>query len=141
MSSGTRLRDGRPASSLGEKAVACEPSSHLSRDDGNAQRSGAGWVRREINCTAGWSSAGRSWRWHWQSLAIRWLTDERRAQPRVASKRVRVLQEPRRQILGDTGVEDANEFLGSRAAGGVARMRLRDRRARGAGFFLEGPDA
>ena len=44
--------------------------------DVNAQRSDAGWVRREINCTAGWSSVGRSWRWHCRSLAIRRSTDE-----------------------------------------------------------------
>jgi len=61
----------------------------------NAPRSDAGWVRREINCTAGWSSAGRSWRWHRRSLAIRRSTDERRAQTRVASKRVRGLHERR----------------------------------------------
>jgi len=30
----------------------------------NARRSDAGWVPREINCTAGWWDAGRSWRWH-----------------------------------------------------------------------------
>jgi len=54
---------------------------------------------------------------------------------------VRVLQELRRQIFGDTGVENANDYFRNRAAGGVARVRLRGRRARGAGFFLEGPDA
>jgi len=65
------------------------------RGDHNAQRSDAGWGRREINCTAGWSSAGRSWRWQCRSLAIRRYTDERRAQTRVASARVRVLHELR----------------------------------------------
>jgi len=80
---------------LDENAVAGEPSSNLSREDGNAPRSDAGWVRREINCTAGWSSVGRSWRWHCRSLAIRRSTDERRAQTRGASKRVRGLHEPR----------------------------------------------
>jgi len=68
---------------------------HLVREDGNAPRSDAGWVRREINCTAGWSCAGRSWRWHGPWVAIRSSTDERRAQTRGASKRVRGLQELR----------------------------------------------
>jgi hypothetical protein len=55
-----------------------------SREDVNAQRSDAGWVRREINCTAGWSCAGRSWRWHEPWVAIRWSTDET---PRPAAGR------------------------------------------------------
>jgi len=69
--------------------------SQLSREDGNAPRSDGGWVRRDIDCTAGWSNVDRSWRWHCRSLAIRRSTDERRAQTRVASKRVRGLQELR----------------------------------------------
>ena len=59
----------------------------------NAQRSDAGWVGSEIDCTAGGSSAGRSWRWHRRSLAIRWSTDERPAQTRAASARARVLSD------------------------------------------------
>jgi len=91
-----------------------------SREDGNAPRSDAGWVRREINCTAGWSSAGRSWRWHRRSLAIRRSTDERRAQTRVTSKRVRVLQELR------AGVERGRLFSWQRwAQTRVASKRVR----------------
>jgi len=67
------------------------PLTTWSRGHGNAPRSDAGWVRREINCTAGWSCTGRSWRWHGPWVAIRSSTDERRAQTRGASKRVRGL--------------------------------------------------
>jgi len=84
-----------PASLSGEKTMKRGPASRLPREDGNATRSDAGWVRREINCTAGWSCAGRSWRWHEPSVAIRRSTDERRAQTRVASKRVRGLPSDR----------------------------------------------
>ena len=41
------------ATPLDENVVVRDPSSHLFREDGNAPRSDAGWVRREINCTAG----------------------------------------------------------------------------------------
>src|SRR4051812_44178095 len=76
---------------LNENAAAREPFSNVFRGDGNATRSDAGWVRREIHCTAGWSCAGGSWRWHGPWVAIRPSTDERRAQTRGASKRVRGL--------------------------------------------------
>src|SRR6185369_15706559 len=59
----------------------------------NAQRSDAAGSRREIDCTAGWSCAGRSWRWHQPWVAIRWSTDERRTQTAIASARVRGLLE------------------------------------------------
>src|SRR3954468_15263384 len=90
--------------------------SHAQR---NAQRSDAGWVRREINCAAGWSCAGRSWRWHGPWIAIRSSTDERRAQTRGASKRVRGLQELRAGVERDlhelrAGVEREQQELRER---------------------------
>jgi len=54
-----------------------------------AQRRGLGSARDKLH--AGWSCAGRSWRWHGPWVAIRPSTDERRAQTRGASKRVRGL--------------------------------------------------
>ena len=71
-----RRRGRRPATPLDENAVAREPSSQLSREDGLAALRCAGLVRCEINSQAGWSSVGRSWRWHRPSVAIRWSTDE-----------------------------------------------------------------
>jgi hypothetical protein len=47
--------------------------------------------RREIDCTAGWWIAGRSWRWRRRTCSIRRSTDERRTQARGASARVRDL--------------------------------------------------
>jgi len=128
------------ATPLVEDAVAGELASHLCREDGNAPRSDAGWVRREINCTAGWSSAGRSWRWHRQSLAIRRSTDERRAQPRVTSKRVRVLQELR------AGIERGRLFSWQRwAQTRVASKRVRvlsnGRAGAADGIFIAAPQA
>src|SRR5512147_59826 len=67
----------------------------------NAPRSDATGSRCEIDCTAGWSCAGRSWRWHGPWVAIRWSTDERRTQTAIASARVRGLLEaaPRAEPL------------------------------------------
>jgi hypothetical protein len=67
-------------------------------------RSAATWAGSpcEINCTAGWSSAGRSWRWHYRSLAIRRLTDEQGAQTRVASARVCVRREVHSDASGQS---------------------------------------
>ena len=44
----------------------------------DAKRSDAGWAPTEINCTAGWWIAGRSWRWRRAPVMIRRLTDESR---------------------------------------------------------------
>jgi hypothetical protein len=57
----------------------------------NAQRSGAGWVPSEINCTAGWIRRRSVVEMALPVIVIRWLTDERGAQTRVASARARVL--------------------------------------------------
>jgi len=108
-----------PATPLDEHAVEHELASILSHENDNAPRSDAGWVRREINCTAGWASAGRSWRWRRRSLAIRRSTDERRAQTRGASKRVRGLQTLR------TGRTRATMFAAARAQTGGASKRVR----------------
>jgi len=99
----------------GARAVSC-----LLRKDVNAPRSDAGWVRREINCTAGWSCAGRSWRWHGPWVAIRPSTDERRAQTRGASKRVRVLQELRARA------ERERRISSSKGQSRGASKRVRD---------------
>ena len=57
---------------------------------------------------AGWSCAGRSWRWHEPWVAIRSSTDERRTQTAIASARVRGLLEA---APGRHGVENAsNDF-------------------------------
>ena len=98
----TRLRGRRPGHPLGRNVWRASRLPSKSHEDGNAPRSDAGWVRREIDCTAGWSSAGRSWRWHCRSLAIRRSTDERRAQTRGASKRVRGLLELRAGVERET---------------------------------------
>jgi hypothetical protein len=70
-----------------------EPSSDRAHEPRNAPRRDAAGSRREIDCTAGWSRVGRSWRWHGPWVAIRWSTDERRTQTAIASARVRGLLE------------------------------------------------
>jgi len=82
-----------------------------------APRGGSG---REIDCTAGWWNAGRSWRWHRPPCLIRWSTDERPTQPRGASARVRVLQRSPGELMARTaGATDQNH------CGGVPRHARR----------------
>ena len=60
----------------------------------NAQLSGAGGLRCEIDCTAGWIVRRPVVEMAQAVIAIRRSTDEQRAQTRVASARVRGLPPP-----------------------------------------------